>query len=79
MTAALEIEQIADGPLGAARFRLFVLDFDDLVVHGKDRGVNPAGYTEDELSRSLVDERGMPERDARLLIAEAKARFIAQH
>ena len=48
-------------------------------MHEGDLGEKPSGYTEDELSRSLIAERGLPEHDVHLLIAGAKARFNAQH
>ena len=74
MTTALEIEQIAAGP---ERFRLFVMEYDNLVVHGGDKGAKPAGYSEAELSRSLIAERGLREDEIHLLIAAAKARYSA--
>ncbi len=79
MATALEIEQIAHGAAGQDRFRLFVLDTGEMVVHAADKGERPDGYTEAELTRSLVMERGIPEHDAHLLIAGAKARFAAAH
>ncbi len=78
MAQALEVEQIAGSSAGEGRFRLFVLEFGDMVVHASDLGERAAGYSEDELSRSLIGERGVPEHDAHLLIAGAKARFSSR-
>ncbi len=76
MTTALEVEQIAESS-GAARFKLVVLNWTDLVVHSDDSGENPTGYTEGELHDCLTATRGLGEPEAHLLIAQAKARFNA--